>query len=299
MGQGQGKGQYSQIGESFEAESPDGPDLPPEPDNVLNRAQNTFNEIKTHAEQAVLRAKVLTGQELDLENVGETKAEDMTFVFHSGEGDSDDRVVHEDEAREKNCSDEPRWRIFRKDNQSNILFGERLKFEHFVDIKQMNLTPGLLSPGTIVEFGKAGEELNCAIVNHDEIIYWRDGRVMNVKLRNINYKCRILRNLYNLKTYSPTEIIVRASESAKSTCLFSNSEAWANWCRYGVPDFQAIQSNQEWVLEWVDLGRTEKFSSLDLLLTHRREREANGLAKLKSDFGVKTTVVPGMVPCLR
>ena len=133
MGQGQGKGQYSQIGESFEAESPDGPDLPPEPDNVLNRAQNTFNEIKTHAEQAVLRykiirckkicftwdfrAKVLTGQELDLENVGEPKAEDMTFVFHSGEGDSDDRVVHEDEAREKNCSDEPRWRIFRRDNQ--------------------------------------------------------------------------------------------------------------------------------------------------------------------------------------
>ena len=125
---------------------------------------------------------------------------------------------------------------------------------------------------------------------------------------------RISRNLYNLKTYSPTEIIVRASNSAESTFLFSNryeinfilfickyrfSEAWANWCRYGLSDFQAIQSNEEWVLEWVDLGRTEKFSSLDLLLTHRREREANGLAKLKSDFGVKTTVVPGMVPCLR
>lgn len=58
MGQGQGKGQYSQIGESFEAESPDGPDLPPEPDNVLNRAQNTFNEIKTQAGQAVLRYKI-------------------------------------------------------------------------------------------------------------------------------------------------------------------------------------------------------------------------------------------------
>ena len=72
------------------------------------------------------RAKVLTGQELDLENIGETKAEDMTFVFHSGEGDSDDRVVHEDEAREKNCSDEPRWRIFRRDNQR---FRSKLIFE--------------------------------------------------------------------------------------------------------------------------------------------------------------------------
>ena len=55
MGQGQGKGQYSQIGESFEAESPDGPDLPPVPDNVLSRTQNKVNQIKTQAEQAVMR----------------------------------------------------------------------------------------------------------------------------------------------------------------------------------------------------------------------------------------------------
>ena len=59
-----------------------------------------------------------------------------------------------------------------------------------VDLRQMNLTPGLLSPGTIVEFGRAGEELNCAILNHDDVIYWKDGRVMTLRLRSIDYKCR-------------------------------------------------------------------------------------------------------------
>ena len=45
----------------------------------------------------------------------------MTFVFHSGEGDSDDRVVHEEEARERNSKDEPRWRVHRIRNERYIL----------------------------------------------------------------------------------------------------------------------------------------------------------------------------------
>mgnify|MGYP000074742903 CR=1 FL=1 len=61
------------------------------------------------------RAKVLTGTEIDLDQKTETeKPDDMTFVFHSGEGDSEERVVHEDADGDKYraLGDEPRWRIF-------------------------------------------------------------------------------------------------------------------------------------------------------------------------------------------
>lgn len=45
------------------------------------------------------------------------KAEDMTFVFHNGEGDSDERVIHEgDLPRAREVGEEPRWRIFRQLN---------------------------------------------------------------------------------------------------------------------------------------------------------------------------------------
>lgn len=55
MGQGQGKGQYSQIGDGTDAESPDGPDLPAVPDTLANKATKHINNIKTQAEHAVLR----------------------------------------------------------------------------------------------------------------------------------------------------------------------------------------------------------------------------------------------------
>jgi len=55
MGQGQGKGQYSQIGDGTDVDSPEGPDLPPVPDTLMTKANQHITNIRTQAEHAVLR----------------------------------------------------------------------------------------------------------------------------------------------------------------------------------------------------------------------------------------------------
>ena len=84
---------------------------------------------------------MLTGAELDLDNVTEPKAsEDMTFVFHNGDGDCEERVVHEDNSQIRNIKNEPKWRIYKVINNRWVLelsFVD-LRFLLFLDIERKN-----------------------------------------------------------------------------------------------------------------------------------------------------------------
>lgn len=301
MGQNQGKGNYSQLG--FDPDSPDGADLAPPPDTLRSKATQQLNNIKTHAEQAVLRAKVLTGAELDLDNVTEPKAsEDMTFVFHNGDGDCEERVVHEDNSQIRNIKNEPKWRIYKVINNRNVLVGQRLDFLPLVDINrlQFNSSTPILIPGTIVEFGAHDKELEWAIINKDEAILWKNGRILKVSYSGVP-NCRLVKNIYKINSEnvpSPTEAIVRATSENYNSVQFSNSECWAAWCCYGIDEFQAVSSPDTWILEWTDINIKEEFSSLDQLIVTRRTREAKGLEKLQEHFGVKQNL-RGLVQCIQ
>lgn len=68
-----------------------------------------------------------------------------------------------------------------------------MDFTSFVDIQELQFDPtNRLTPGTVIEFGDHGRELEWAIVNTDEIICWRDGRVMSVRVMAVHPKCRLV-----------------------------------------------------------------------------------------------------------
>jgi len=71
-----------------------------------------------------------------------------------------------------------------------VLFGTRMQFSPFVEVNHFQYNPDRpLTPGSIVEFGD-GPELEWAIVDRDEIIRWKSGRVFRLKMSHISAKCR-------------------------------------------------------------------------------------------------------------
>ena len=69
----------------------------------------------------------------------------------------------------------------------NVLVGQRLDFLPLVDINrlQFNSSTPILIPGTLVEFGAHDKELEWAIINKDEAILWKNGRIRKVSYSGV------------------------------------------------------------------------------------------------------------------
>lgn len=283
MGQSQGKGLYSQVGAGQED---------------IDKPDSFVDAVRTQGQQAIIRAKVIMGKDIDLDN-NEADTGDQVFVFHNNEGDTNDRVVHDRDIEiKRGLNDELAWRIFQEipNSKERILLLLRMSFDRWYKPEEFSSTT--FRTGNIVEY-LVNKELKWAIWNRDDIIFWDSGIIYKKTHRDFPYPCRKVPTILSptVTELSPTEIIIN-STSEDSNLSFSNSQCWAAWSVTGNKFFSAIPSKEKFFLELPDLGITERFSSLDELMTHKVEYETMGCEAVQKHFGVKQNL-RGMVPCIQ
>jgi len=298
MGQGQGKGLYSQVGAPI--------------DDEIDQPESFIQAVKTQSQQHVLRAKAALGQDLDIAtNNNETDGANF-FVFGTDGGDSSHRVVHDSEIEiKRSLKDELAWRIFVEgdDAKERKLILIRMSFDRFHLPEQfsqagleildchMKILLGFRS-GDILEYIVHGE-LRWALWNREEIIFWENGVIEKRAHRTFTHPCRKLPIIIppNEEGPSPTDIYINATNK-NSGLDFSNSQAWASWCVTKNQNFAAISTEIIHYLELPDLGISERFSSLDSLMCKKVEYEQMGFDEVQKYFGVKQNL-RGIVRCVQ
>lgn len=281
MGQSQGKGLYSQVGDE------------------IDQPESFVQAVKTQGQQQVLRAKAALGQDLDIATSNNETDGANTFVFGTDGGDSSHRVVHDSDTEVKrSLKDELAWRIFVEgdDAKERKLILIRMSFDRFHLPEQFSQA-GFRS-GDILEYIVHGE-LRWALWNREEIIFWENGIVEKRAHRTFSHPCRKLPIIIppNEESPSPTDIYINAT-NGNSGLDFSNSQAWASWCVTKNQNFAAISSDKNYYLELPDLGISERFSSLDSLMCKKVEYEQMGFDEVQKYFGVKQNL-RGIVRCVQ
>ena len=219
------------------------------------------------------------------EDTGDQTQDDLTFVFHTTEDDTPDRVVHD--ANTENTT----WPYVV--TSSGRLVAERRQFEELVD---GNALLNQVKCGNAVEFVRPGKRFHWALYIGDNMFaHLKDGKISEVLAQDLvnemNFGARIVNDIYKLKALPVVQIVNNARTQVGKALIWNNSESFVMWCRTGRTEFtneekqiQNLDSSTpkttkgKYMLELHTPDETvmQRFSTLAELIDYRRNTEKFG-----------------------
>ena len=216
---------------------------------------------------------------------GDQVQDDLTFVFHTTDEDTPDRVVHDIDT----CS--PTWPYVV--TSSGRLVAERRSYEALLD---SNTLLEHISPGDAVEFVKPGKRFHWALYLGDDIFVHLKNNCIDeisseVIFSDFEFGARIVSSTYKLKSLSVVQIVNNGKTQVGKALIWSCSEAFVMWCRTGRSEFtkqekqiQNLDSSTpkttkgKYMLEFHTPEETvmRRFSTLSELIDYRRSVEKFG-----------------------
>ena len=203
--------------------------------------------------------------------------DDLMFVFHSTEGDSQERVVHDGALEEQYGT------LFFSIYVDNELIASRNHYDAPVDIPELQQQ---VHPGDAVEFLTTDGNSHWVLyVGNDFCVHAKNREIRKEDMRKIGDGClgRIVNQVYIWKPLPAMQIITTAkSQVGKESYLWESSEAFIMWCRTGRSEFlpatkQMVggyeQQPGNFSLQWYKEGEkpsTRQFHSLPRLIQYRR-----------------------------
>ena len=157
--------------------------------------------------------------------------DDLTYVFHTTDEDTPDRVVHDTN------TDYPLWPY--AVTSSGRLLAERRIFKEPVDCNEIFQ---LLRPGDAVEFLKPGKKFHWALyVGEDTFIHLKQKEIVKASSQDfasdIDLKARFADDIYKMKCLPIVQILNNAQAQVGKPLIWNCSESFVMWCRTGKSEF--------------------------------------------------------------
>lgn len=211
---------------------------------------------------------------------------DLMFVFHDTEDDSLERVVHEQIENQRNIDEELKFIM----TLNEKLICERLTYAEATDIHSLC---SILQPGDLVEFCAESQ-------NHHWVVYSGNGYCIRMKMGTISEEnisaihpdrmARIVSGVYKFKALPSPQICDAARSQIGKESVWSSSECFASWCRFGCPEFmsdkleikdldsvKAESTTEKCKIDIYnaigEVVETKHFTNLVELIKYRRKRE--------------------------
>ena len=219
------------------------------------------------------------------EDVGDQAQDDLTFVFHTTEDDTPDRVVHDLNLERK------MWPYIV--TSSGRLIAERRHFEEPLDCNEVL---SRATSGSVVEFVKPGKRFHWALcIGNNMFIHLKNGEISEVMMDELvlkmNCEARLVDDIYKLKALSVVQIVNNARAQVGKALIWNCSESFVMWCQTGRSEFtneekqiQNLDSSTpkttkgKYMLEFHTPDETvmQRFSTLADLIDYRRSAEKYG-----------------------
>jgi len=226
------------------------------------------------------------------EEAGDQAQDDMTFVFHTTEDDTPDRVVHD--MNTENTT----WPYVV--TSSGRLVAERKNFDEPLE---SNTLLNVVKSGSAVEFIKPGKRFHWALyVGDNTFVHLKGGKISEVFAQDLiaemNFGARIVDDVYKLKALPVVQIVNNARTQVGKALIWNSSESFVMWCRTGRTEFtneekqiQNLDSSTpkttkgKYMLEFHTPDETvmQRFSTLADLIEYRRNTEKFGKDYLMSN----------------
>ena len=212
--------------------------------------------------------------------------DDLTFVFHTTDEDTADRVVHDFNL------DFPELPYVV--TSSGRLVAERREFGKLEDL---NKVFEHLKIGDVVEFISPGKHFHWALyVGHDTLIHLKKGKISKVTFKDMitqtDYSGRLVNNVYKMTPLPVVQIVNNAQTQVGKPLIWNSSESFVMWCRTGKAEFTTAEdqiqnldsttpkiTNGKYMLELHTPEETvmRRFLTLSKLIEYKRNVEKHGL----------------------
>nr|CAB3244578.1 protein FAM84B-like [Phallusia mammillata] len=156
-------------------------------------------------------------------------SEDLMFVFHSTEGDCNERVIHD--GVDYNKTNPIMYTILM---DKRIIAEEKLNEETCTVHSCPRFRPGdaievLATPRFWTLY--AGDEI-CVCLHNEEIVR------QDIKVAFSDHPLRKVNKVYKLKVLPANQIVEKAQSQVGQKCVWWSSECFVMWCRTGMMEFK-------------------------------------------------------------
>lgn len=212
--------------------------------------------------------------------------DDLTFVFHTTDEDTADRVVHD--------YDSDLLQLPFVVTSSGRMISERRDFEKLQDLAEVFRQ---VKPGDAVEFVTPGKRYHWAVYTGEStFIHLKKNKVSPITTEELlvkaNCTARVVNSVYKMTVLPCVQIINNAQTQVEKPLIWNSSESFVMWCRTGKAEFTTAENEIQnldsmtpkttkgkYMLEVHTPEETvmRRFLTLSKLIEYKRNVEKHGL----------------------